>query len=81
MRNIGDPSHPDYDEQLVESMLNKLANLIDTELGEDTCPFDLNLFGTREVRYRLEDIESGAPGGGQPAEPGPRPQHSKEETF
>jgi arylsulfatase A-like enzyme len=80
-RNIGDPSHPDYDEQLVELMLNKLVNLIDTELGEDTCPFDLNLFGTREVRYRLEDIESGAPGGGQPAEPGPATATQKEETF
>ncbi|MDI3331686.1 MAG: sulfatase-like hydrolase/transferase [Micrococcus sp.] len=70
-RNIGDPDHPDYDEALVETMLTKLIDLIDAELGEDGSPFDLDLFGTREVRYRLEDIEAGAPGGGQPAEPGP----------
>jgi hypothetical protein len=62
-------------------VLDKLVNLIDTELGEDACPFDLNLFGTREVRYRLEDIESGAPGGGQLAEPGPATATQKEETF
>ncbi|MEZ0341070.1 sulfatase-like hydrolase/transferase [Mycobacterium sp. pV006] len=54
-RNIGDPSHPDYDEKLVADMLNKLVSLIDTELGEDEPPFDLNLFGTREVRYRPGD--------------------------
>ena len=52
-------------------MLRKLVLLIDTELGEDRCPFDLDLFGTREVRYRIEEIEAGAPGGGQPSEPGP----------
>lgn len=70
-RNIGDPSRPDYDGQVVESMLGKLARLVETELGDDEPPFDLDLFGTREVRYRLEDIESGAPVGGQPAEPRP----------
>lgn len=70
-RNIGDPSHPDYDENLVRTMLDKLVHLVEVELGEDECPFDLNLFGTREVRYRLEDIEAGAPEGGQPTEPGP----------
>ena len=70
-RNIGDPSHPDYDEELVATMLAKLVHLIDSELGTDDCPFDLDMFGTREVRYRLEDVEAGAPGGGQPAEAGP----------
>lgn len=70
-RNIADPSRADYDEKLLEGMLAKLVHLIETEIGEDGCPFDLNLFGTREVRYRLADVEAGAPGGGQPAEPGP----------
>lgn len=70
-RNIGEPTHPDYDEELVAQMLDKLVHLIDTELGQDDAPFDLDMFGTREVRYRLEDIEAGAPGGGQPTEPGP----------
>jgi hypothetical protein len=32
-------------------MLNKLNALIEREIGEDRCPFDLDLFGTREVRY------------------------------
>jgi arylsulfatase A-like enzyme len=82
-RNIGEPSHPDYDEGLVRTMLDKLTHLVDTELGEDDRPFDLDLFGTREVRYRLEDIETGAPGGGQPSEPGPAAgrytQHDQQE--
>lgn len=70
-RNLGDPAHPEYDQDLVETMLGKLAHLIETELGEDEAPFDLDMFGTREVRYRLADIEAGAPGGGQPTEPSP----------
>ncbi len=70
-RNIGDPSHPEYDQDLVRAMLGKLVHLVETEMSGDDRPFDLDLFGTREVRYRLEDIEAGAPGGGQPAEPGP----------
>src|SRR5690606_20248743 len=52
MRNIGDASHPDYDEQLVAAMLKKLIRLVESEVGEDEAPFDLGLFGTREVRYR-----------------------------
>jgi arylsulfatase A-like enzyme len=71
LHNIGNPAHPRYDEQLIASMLSKLVNLIATELGEDQPPFDLDLFGTREVRYRPEDMLSGAPTEGKPAEPGP----------
>ncbi|MGY2005083.1 sulfatase-like hydrolase/transferase [Blastococcus sp. SYSU DS1024] len=71
MRNIGDPSSTGYDEKLVASMLEKLVRLVDTELGEDECPFALDLFGTREIRYRLEDVEAGAPPGEQPTEPVP----------
>ena len=44
----------DYDEALVASMLDKLVRLVESELGEDEAPFDLDLFGTREVRYRAE---------------------------
>ena len=71
LHNIGDLSSPDYDEQVVASMLAKLVSLIESELGQDDCPFDLELFGTREVRYRLEDIMAGAPSDAEPAEPGP----------
>lgn len=71
MRNIADPTHPDYDHALVASMLAKLVRLVETELGDDHRPFDLNLFGTREVRYRFEDVAAGAPAGSQPSEPGP----------
>ncbi|SDQ41776.1 sulfatase-like hydrolase/transferase [Quadrisphaera sp. DSM 44207] len=71
MRNLGDPSRPGYDEQVVASMLAKLVGLVDAELGEDAPPFDLDLFGTREVRYRLDEVQAGAPPGAQPVEPGP----------
>lgn len=71
MHNIGDPSHPDYDRQIVESMFAKLVNLVDAELGDDGPPFDLDLFGTREVRYRLADIAAGAPPGSSAPEPRP----------
>lgn len=51
MENIGHPEHPDYDPVLVEQMLDKLNALIEREIGEDRVPFDLNLFGTRELKY------------------------------
>lgn len=51
MENIGHPEHPSYDPTLVERMLRKLNALVREELGEDRCPFDLNIFGTREVKY------------------------------
>jgi arylsulfatase A-like enzyme len=70
-RNLADPSRPGYDEQLLGSMLDKLVHLIDTELGEDERPFSLDLFGTREVRYRAENTYPGVPEAGRPAEPGP----------
>lgn len=50
--NLGDPAHPRYDPELVAHMLAKLNALIRRELGEDKAPFDLDLFGTREVKYR-----------------------------
>ncbi len=33
-------------------MLAKLHTLVEAEIGEDHCPFDLDIFGTREVKYR-----------------------------
>jgi arylsulfatase len=35
-------------------MLAKLHALVEREIGEDRAPFDLELFGTREVKYRGE---------------------------
>jgi arylsulfatase A-like enzyme len=51
MENIGHPDHPRYDATLVDRLLKKLNALIEREIGEDLCPFDLNMFGTREVKY------------------------------
>jgi arylsulfatase len=52
LENLGHPDHPNHDPALVERMLGKLHALVAQELGEDTCPFDLDMFGTREVAYR-----------------------------
>lgn len=57
LENLGHPDHPRHDPALVEHMLRKLHALVQRELGEDRPPFSLDLFGTREVKYR-------------PAEPG-----------
>lgn len=54
MENIGNPEHPQYNPEIVEKMLRKLHALVRDEIGEDCCPFDLNLMGTREVKYRRE---------------------------
>jgi arylsulfatase len=50
--NIGHPDHPAHDPALVAAMLAKLNALVRREIGEDRAPFDLDLFGTREVKYR-----------------------------
>jgi len=52
LQNIGHPDHPNHDSALVEQMLKKLHALVEREIGEDHAPFDLNIFGTREVKYR-----------------------------
>jgi arylsulfatase len=52
LENLGHPDHPKHDPAIVERMLGKLHALVEHELGEDTCPFDLDMFGTREVAYR-----------------------------
>jgi arylsulfatase len=52
LQNIGHPDHPNHDPELVERMLHKLHTLVEREIGEDKPPFDLDMLGTREVRYR-----------------------------
>jgi arylsulfatase len=52
LENLGHPDHPGHDPATVERMLGKLNALIAREIGEDTAPFDLDMFGTREVTYR-----------------------------
>lgn len=51
LENIGDQAHPKYDAELVAGLLQKLNALIEREVGDDELPFDLNLFGTRDVAY------------------------------
>ncbi len=51
LENIGHPEHPQHDPALVERMLKKLHALVAHEIGEDRAPFDLDMFGTREVKY------------------------------
>lgn len=50
LENLGRLDHPAYDPALVERMLVKLHALIERELGKDRAPFDLDLFGTRQVK-------------------------------
>jgi arylsulfatase len=52
LENLAHPEHPRHDPALVERMLAKLHALVEREIGEDRAPFDLELFGTRTVKYR-----------------------------
>ncbi len=52
--NLGNPTHPRHDPQLVARLLDKLNALVERELGTDECPFDLEMFGTRNVTYRAD---------------------------
>jgi len=52
LQNLAHPDHPRHDPALIEHMLAKLHALVREEIGEDAAPFDLDLFGTREIRYR-----------------------------
>jgi arylsulfatase A-like enzyme len=54
LENLGNPAHPRHDRTLVERMLAKLHALVERELGQDRAPFSLDLFGTREVRYKAK---------------------------
>ncbi len=52
LENLGHPEHPRHDPALVRHMLAKLHALVAYEIGDDHPPFDLGLFGTREVKHR-----------------------------
>jgi arylsulfatase len=52
MENLAHPDHPRHDPALVAHMIAKLHALVAHEIGEDRRPFDLDLFGTREVKHR-----------------------------
>jgi arylsulfatase len=53
LENLANPKHPRHDAALVERMLAKLHALVWEEIGDDRAPFDLDLFGTRKVTYRV----------------------------
>ena len=52
LQNIAHPEHPKHDPALIERMLAKLHALVCEEIGEDRAPFDLDMFGTREIKYK-----------------------------
>jgi hypothetical protein len=39
-------------------MLSKLHALVQHEIGEDRAPFDLGMFGTREVKGRKQQHDA-----------------------
>lgn len=75
LENLGHPDHPRHDRALVQRMLAKLHALVRLELGEDRPPFDLNLFGTREVKYQRGGGRGGPSMG---ADAGGRRERNKE---
>jgi arylsulfatase len=58
LENLAHPDHPRHDPALVQRMLAKLHALVRHEIGDDRCPFDLYMFGTREVQHRAEDHDA-----------------------
>lgn len=52
LQNLGHRRHPRHDPGLIERLTQKLHALVRAEIGEDVCPFPLDLFGTRERRAR-----------------------------
>ena len=58
LENLGHPRHLRHDPALVGRMLKKMNTLIALEIGEDLAPFDLDLFGTREVKARPNSTET-----------------------
>ncbi len=51
LENLAHPEHPEHDSALVGRMLAKLHALVNEEIGDDTAPFDLDMFSTRDVNY------------------------------
>lgn len=62
LENLAHPDHPRFAPAVVEAMLKKLHALVLHEIGEDTVPFDFELFGTREVKYLKGTGEEARPG-------------------
>ncbi|WP_102126821.1 sulfatase-like hydrolase/transferase [Deinococcus planocerae] len=58
MENLASLDHPGYDPAVLKRMLGKLGALIERELDDDDCPFDLNMFGTREMKYKQAKAEA-----------------------
>lgn len=50
LENIGHPEHPDFNADLVQSLLEKLNALIERELGGDRNPIDLDMFGSHDTK-------------------------------
>ncbi len=48
LQNLAHPHHSDHDPAVVQCMLDKLRALVQHEIGEDGCPFDLDMFGKRK---------------------------------
>lgn len=65
LQNLGHPDHPRHDPALVQHMLDKLNTLLRKEIGDDRPPFDLNMFGTRKVKY--QQSQSPIPTTGKPS--------------
>jgi arylsulfatase len=59
LENLAHPDHPRHDPALIQRMLDKLHALVRHEIGDDRCPFDLDMFGTREVRHRKAAEKAG----------------------
>jgi hypothetical protein len=55
LENLAHPDHPRYDPALVERMLGKLHTLVKREIGDEGAPFDLDMFGTRDVTYHTQE--------------------------
>jgi hypothetical protein len=55
LENLAHPDHPRHDPALVERMLGKLHTLVKREIGNDRRPFDLDMFGTRDVTYHTQE--------------------------
>ena len=58
LENLAHLDHPRHDPALVERMLGKLYALVRREIGDDRCPFDLDMFGTRAVKHHTGEISA-----------------------
>lgn len=61
LENLAHPDYPGRDPTVIEGMLAKLHALVEHEIGDDRCPFDLDMFGTREVKYERHGAGTSSP--------------------